>query len=174
MTELELRNLMDRLEALTARLEGLAEAGGEGGGRRFTDRHGTDRGRRTRDQETGRPQERTEQRSRNQEMSRGDAEVRREEPSHEATIWEESGAEKSSLETTMGEDSGTDRHAVDTAGLGTCGARREVVAGGVASRETVYRQALRETVAVLEATRTSFRSRQLKELRERIESVLRN
>jgi len=41
-----------------------------------------------------------------------------------------------------------------------------------APREAEYRQALRDTVAVLEATRTSFRSKQLKLLRERIEDVL--
>lgn len=46
--------------------------------------------------------------------------------------------------------------------------------GGVAPREAVYREALNEAVAVLEATRSSFRSRQLRDLRERIESVLRS
>jgi len=43
---------------------------------------------------------------------------------------------------------------------------------GVARKEAVYRKALTDTVAVLEATRTSFRSRQLKDLRERIEALL--
>jgi len=40
-------------------------------------------------------------------------------------------------------------------------------------REAEYRRLLQETVAVLAATKNSFRSRRLKELRERIETILR-
>lgn len=39
-------------------------------------------------------------------------------------------------------------------------------------REQIYRQQLERTIAVLEKTRQSFRSKQIKKLREEIELVL--
>jgi hypothetical protein len=41
------------------------------------------------------------------------------------------------------------------------------------AREAMYRETLFEAVVVLEETKHAFRSRRLKDLRERIESVLR-
>jgi ElaB/YqjD/DUF883 family membrane-anchored ribosome-binding protein len=41
-----------------------------------------------------------------------------------------------------------------------------------ASREEQYRKMLEETATILLSTKGSFRSRQLKQLRERIQSVL--
>jgi hypothetical protein len=122
MNDLDLRNLMNRLEVLTARLESLTAGSGDDGA------------------------------SGERAFPHGDG--------------------------TPPVGHGTD---VEAHGIGVeadearcCEARREIGAVDVGSRETAYRQTLHETVAVLESTRTSFRSRRLKELRERIEFILRN
>lgn len=128
MTDLELRNLMERLEALTARLEGLTAGSGGAGDAGRAGRAGEDAG-------------------------CGVGGRRR---------------------FTDGNGTSTDGHGARMDECGASAGGSGVSVGGMVPRESAYREALNEAVSVLEATRSSFRSRRLKELRERIEFVLRS